>query len=166
MPDYNEYAQRVVNAINQYGETVHLKYRVSTYDPIKGETYKYRRYRNYRVFIRPTDQKDWEQLPEGLKIKDVRKVYFTKPFPKKEVILERDKDNKEYAGNGKLDQGLWEKLGKKAETNKNGNYANTNYARRHKIQQMKSNIFNFEEEYTIRKPEGILCNYYQPSAIY
>lgn len=96
MPDYNEYAQRVVNAINQYGETVHLKYRVSTYDPIKGETYKYRRYRNYRVFIRPTDQKDWEQLPEGLKIKDVRKVYFTKPFPKKEVILERVKNNKEY----------------------------------------------------------------------
>ena len=96
MPDYNEYAQRVVNAINQYGETVHLKYRVSTYDPIKGETYKYRRYRNYKVFIRPTDQKDWEQLPEGLKIKDVRKVYFTKPFPKKEVILERIKDNKEY----------------------------------------------------------------------
>ena len=96
MPDYNEYAQRVVNAINQYGETVHLKYRVSTYDPIKGETYKYRRYRNYKVFIRPTDQKDWEQLPEGLKIKDVRKVYFTKPFRKKEVILERVKDNKEY----------------------------------------------------------------------
>ena len=82
------------------------------------------------------------------------------------VNIQSYKDNKEYAGNGKLDQGLWEKLGKKAETNKNGNYVNTNYARRHKIQQMKSNIFNFEEEYTIRKPEGILCNYYQPSAIY
>lgn len=80
------------------------------------------------------------------------------------VNIQSYKENKEYAGNGKLDQGLWGKLGKKAETNKNGNYANI--ARRHKIQQMKSNIFNFEEEYTIRKPEGILCNYYQPSAIY
>lgn len=96
MADYFEYSQRVVNAINQYGETIHLKYRVSSYDPVKGESYKYRRYRNYKVFIRPTDQKDWEQLPDGLKIKDVRKMYFTKPLPKKELIIERVKDGKEY----------------------------------------------------------------------
>lgn len=96
MPDYNEYAQRIVDAINTYGETVHLRYRVSTYDPIKGETYKYRRYRNYKMFIRPTDQKDWEQLPEGLKLRDVRKVYFTKKLPKKSLVLERVSDGKEY----------------------------------------------------------------------
>ena len=95
MPDYNEYAQRVVNAIEKYGEKINLKYRVSKYDPIEGETYKYRRYRNWKVFIRPTDKKDWEQLPEGLKLKDIRKVYFTKPFPKKELIIERLKDGKE-----------------------------------------------------------------------
>lgn len=96
MPDYNEYAQRVINAIEKYGEKINLKYRVSSYDPIKGETYKYRRYRNWMVFIRPTDKKDWEQLPDGLKLRDVRKVYFTKPFPKKELIIERLKDGKEY----------------------------------------------------------------------
>lgn len=96
MPDYNEYAQRVVNAIEKYGEKINLKYRVSKYDPIKGETYKYRRYRNWMVFIRPTDKKDWEQLPDGLKMRDIRKVYFTKPFPKKELIIERLKDGKEY----------------------------------------------------------------------
>lgn len=96
MPDYNEYAQRVVNAINTYGETIHLKYRISKYDPVDGETYTYRRYRNYKAFIRPTDQKDWEQLPDGLSIRDVRKVYFTKPFPKKELIIERVIDGKEY----------------------------------------------------------------------
>lgn len=96
MPDYNEYAQRVVNAIEKYGEKINLKYRVSKYDPINGETYKYRRYRNWKVFIRPTDKKDWEQLPDGLKLKDIRKVYFTKPFPKKELIIERLKDGKEY----------------------------------------------------------------------
>lgn len=96
MPDYNEYSQRVVNAINMYGEKINLRYRVSSYDPINGETYKYRRYRNYMVFIRPTDQKDWEQLPDGLKIKDVRKMYFTKPLPKKELIIERIKDGKDY----------------------------------------------------------------------
>lgn len=96
MPDYNEYAQRVVNAIEKYGEKINLKYRVSTYNPVKGETYKYRRYRNWMVFIRPTDKKDWEQLPDGLKLRDVRKVYFTKPFPKKELIIERLKDGKEY----------------------------------------------------------------------
>ena len=96
MPDYNEYAQRVVNAIEKYGEKINLKYRVSKYDPIKGETYRYRRYKNWKVFIRPTDKKDSEQLPEGLKLKDIRKVYFTKPFPKKELIIERLKDGKEY----------------------------------------------------------------------
>lgn len=96
MPDYNEYAQRIVNAIEKYGEKINLKYRVSKYDPIEGETYKYRRYRNWKVFIRPTDKKDWEQLPDGLKLKDIRKVYFTKPFPKKELIIERLKDGKEY----------------------------------------------------------------------
>lgn len=79
-----------------YGEKINLRYRVSSYDPINGETYKYRRYRNYMVFIRPTDQKDWEQLPDGLKIKDVRKMYFTKPLPKKELIIERIKDGKDY----------------------------------------------------------------------
>lgn len=96
MPNYNEYSQRVVNAINMYGEKINLRYRMSSYDPINGETYKYRRYRNYMVFIRPTDQKDWEQLPDGLKIKDVRKMYFTKPLPKKELIIERIKDGKDY----------------------------------------------------------------------
>lgn len=96
MPDYNEYAQRIVEAINKYGETIHLRYRVSKYDPIKGETYKYRRFRNYKVFIRPTEKKDWEQLPDGLKIKDIRKMYFTKPLPKKELIIERLNDCKEY----------------------------------------------------------------------
>ena len=40
MANYAEYAQRIVNAINMYGETVDLKYRISTYDPILGETYK------------------------------------------------------------------------------------------------------------------------------
>lgn len=96
MPDYYEYQQRIVNAIEKYGEKINLRYRISTYDPIKGETYKYRRYKNYKVFIRPTDQKDWEKLPQGLKIKDIRKVYFTKPFPKKELIIERLIDGKEY----------------------------------------------------------------------
>lgn len=96
MPDYNEYAQRIVNAIETYGETINLRYRVSKYDPVEGETYKYRRYRNYKVFIRPTDQKDWEKLPQGLKIKDIRKVYFTKKFPKKELIVERLLDGKDY----------------------------------------------------------------------
>lgn len=96
MPDYNEYAQRVVNAIEEYGESINLKYRVSKYDPVDGEIYKYRRYRNYKVFIRPTDQKDWEQLPSGLKIKDIRKMYFTKKLPKKELIIERLLDGKEY----------------------------------------------------------------------
>ena len=96
MPDYNEYAQRVVNAIEKYGEKINLKYRVSKYDPIEGETYKYRRYRNWKVFIRKKKKKDWEQLPDGLKLKDIRKVYFTKPFPKKELIIERLKDGKEY----------------------------------------------------------------------
>lgn len=96
MPDYNEYQKRIIDAIDKYGETVNLRYRVSTYDPIKGEVYKYRRYRNYKMFIRPTDQKDWEQLPEGLKIKDVRKVYFMKPLPKKELVIERIQDGKDY----------------------------------------------------------------------
>ena len=96
MPDYKEYAQRIVNAIELYGEPVNLRYRVSTYDIVKGETYKYRRYRNYKMFIRPTDKKDWEQLPEGLKLKDIRKVYFTKPLPKKELIIERKQDGKDY----------------------------------------------------------------------
>ena len=96
MPNYKEYAQRIVNAIELYGEPVNLRYRVSTYDIVKGETYKYRRYRNYKMFIRPTDKKDWEQLPEGLKLKDVRKVYFTKPLPKKELIIERKQDGKDY----------------------------------------------------------------------
>ena len=96
MPNYKEYAQRIINAIELYGEPVNLRYRVSTYDVVKGETYKYRRYRNYKMFIRPTDKKDWEQLPEGLKLKDVRKVYFTKPLPKKELIIERKQDGKHY----------------------------------------------------------------------
>lgn len=96
MPNYKEYAQRIVNVIELYGEPVNLRYRVSTYDVVKGETYKYRRYRNYKMFIRPTDKKDWEQLPEGLKLKDVRKVYFTKPLPKKELIIERKQDGKDY----------------------------------------------------------------------
>ena len=48
------------------------------------------------MFIRPTDKKDWEQLPEGLKLKDIRKVYFTKPLPKKELIIERKQDGKDY----------------------------------------------------------------------
>jgi hypothetical protein len=48
------------------------------------------------MFIRPTDKKDWETLPEGLKIKDIRKVYFTKQLPKKELIIERRSDGKEY----------------------------------------------------------------------
>ena len=96
MPNYKEYAQRVINAIELYGEPVNLRYRVSTYDVVKGETYKYRRYRNYKMFIRPTDKMDWEQLPEGLKLKDVRKVYFTKPLPKKELIIERKQDGKDY----------------------------------------------------------------------
>lgn len=96
MPNYKEYAQRIVNAIELYGEPVNLRYRVSTYDIVKGETYKYRRYRNYKMFIRPTDKKDWEQLPEGLKLKDIRKVYFTKPLPKKELIIERKQDGKDY----------------------------------------------------------------------
>lgn len=96
MPNYKEYAQRIVNAIELYGEPVNLRYRVSTYDVVKGETYKYRRYRNYKMFIRPTDKKDWEQLPEGLKLKDIRKVYFTKPLPKKELIIERKQDGKDY----------------------------------------------------------------------
>lgn len=96
MPNYKEYAQRIVNAIELYGEPVNLRYRVSTYDIVKGETYKYRHYRNYKMFIRPTDKKDWEQLPEGLKLKDIRKVYFTKPLPKKELIIERKQDGKDY----------------------------------------------------------------------
>lgn len=96
MPDYNEYQKRIIDAIDKYGETVNLRYRISTYDPIKGEVYKYRRYRNYKMFIRPTDQKDWEQLPEGLKIKDIRKVYFMKPLPKKELVIERIQDGKDY----------------------------------------------------------------------
>ena len=96
MSNYKEYAQRIVNAIELYGEPVNLRYRVSTYDIVKGETYKYRRYRNYKMFIRPTDKKDWEQLPEGLKLKDIRKVYFTKPLPKKELIIERKQDGKDY----------------------------------------------------------------------
>ena len=96
MPNYKEYAQRIINAIELYGEPVNLRYRVSTYDIVKGETYKYRRYRNYKMFIRPTDKKDWEQLPEGLKLKDIRKVYFTKPLPKKELIIERKQDGKDY----------------------------------------------------------------------
>lgn len=96
MANYNEYAQRVVDAIDAYGERVNLRYRVSTYDPIKGETYKYRRFRNWKMFIRPTDKKDWEQLPDGLKLRDIRKVYFTKELPKKELIIERLQDKKEY----------------------------------------------------------------------
>lgn len=96
MADYKEYSQRVVDAIKKYGETINLKYRVSSYDPIKGEINKYRRYRNWKVFIRPTDQKDWQQLPDGLNIKDVRKMYFTKPLPKKELIIERLQDSNEY----------------------------------------------------------------------
>lgn len=96
MANYNEYAQRVVDAIDTYGERVNLRYRVSTYDPIKGETYKYRRFRNWKMFIRPTDKKDWEQLPDGLKLRDIRKVYFTKELPKKELIIERLQDKKEY----------------------------------------------------------------------
>lgn len=96
MPNYKEYAQRIVNAIESYGEPVNLRYRVSTYDVVKGEIYKYRRYRNYKMLIRPTDKKDWEQLSEGLKLKDIRKVYFTKPLPKKELIIERKQDGKDY----------------------------------------------------------------------
>lgn len=96
MADYKEYSQRIVNAINEYGEIINLKYRVSSYDPVKGEINKYRRYRNWKVFIRPTDQKDWQQLPDGLSIKDVRKMYYTKPLPKKELIVERLKDGQEY----------------------------------------------------------------------
>lgn len=96
MANYAEYAQRIVNAINTYGETVDLKYRVSTYDPVKGEMYTFKRFKNYKMFIRPTDKKDWETLPSGLKIKDIRKVYFTKPLPKKELIIERRSDGKEY----------------------------------------------------------------------
>lgn len=96
MADYKEYSQRIVDAIKTYGETINLKYRVSKYDPIRGEVNKYRRYRNWKVFIRPTDQTDWQQLPDGLNIKDVRKMYFTKPLPKKELIIERLKDGNEY----------------------------------------------------------------------
>lgn len=57
MANYDEYAQRIVDAIDKYGESINLRYRVSAYDPVKGETYKYRRYRNYKVFIRPTEKK-------------------------------------------------------------------------------------------------------------
>lgn len=96
MPNYDEYAQRIVKAIEMYGETVHLKYRVSKYDITEGETYTYRRYRNWKVFIRPMEKRDWEQLPDGLKIKDMRKMYFTKALPKKELIIERPIDKKEY----------------------------------------------------------------------
>lgn len=96
MPNYDEYAQRIVKAIEMYGETVHLKYRVSKYDITEGETYTYRRYRNWKVFIRPMEKRDWEQLPDGLKIKDMRKMYFTKALPKKELIIERLIDKKEY----------------------------------------------------------------------
>lgn len=96
MPNSRAYQQKIINAIDNYGECIDLKYRVSTYDPVKGETYKYRRYKNYKVFIRPTDQKDWEYLPEGLKVRDVRKMYFYKKLPKKEMVIERKIDGKEY----------------------------------------------------------------------
>lgn len=96
MVDSLDYQQRIVDAINNFGETIHLKYRISKYDPQQGEIYQYRRYRNYKAFIRPTDQKDWEKLSSGLKIKDIRKMYFTKPLPKKELIIERVNDGKEY----------------------------------------------------------------------
>lgn len=96
MANYQEYAQRIVNAIQEYGETVNLKYRVSKYDSVRGEVNTYRRYRNWRVFIRPTDQSDWQDLPDGLNIKDVRKMYFTKQMPKKELVIERLQDGHEY----------------------------------------------------------------------
>lgn len=96
MANYQEYAQRIVNTIQKYGETVNLKYRVSKYDAVRGEVNTYRRYRNWRVFIRPTDQSDWQDLPDGLNIKDVRKMYFTKKMPKKELVIERLQDGHEY----------------------------------------------------------------------
>lgn len=96
MPDYNEYAQRVINAINTYGETINLKYRVSTWSAKNGEKFTYRTYKNFKVFIRPTDKRDWEQLPEGLRIRDIRKMYLTEELPKKDLIIERLSDGKEY----------------------------------------------------------------------
>lgn len=97
MPDYNEYAQRIVDAINKYGETVNLTTRKTTsYDVINGEQISTKTYRGYKVFIRPMEKRDWEQLPEGLKIKDMRKMYFTKPLPEKGLIVERILDGKDY----------------------------------------------------------------------
>lgn len=96
MANYKEYAKRIVDAIKRYGETVYVKTRTSDYDIIEGETYTYKRYKNFKCFFRNTDKSDWEQLPEGLRQKEIRKIYYTEKFPDEELIIERLNDGKEY----------------------------------------------------------------------
>ena len=50
MANYKEYAKRIVNAIKRYGEKVYVKTRTSDYDIVEGETYTYKRYKNFKCF--------------------------------------------------------------------------------------------------------------------
>ena len=58
MANYKEYAKRIVDAIKRYGETVYVKTRTSDYDIIEGETYTYKRYKNFKCFFRNTDKNE------------------------------------------------------------------------------------------------------------
>lgn len=96
MPDYNEYQQRIIDAIERYGESFTISYRTTTWDNVRGEISQKHTESGYKAFIRPTDKTDWEHLPEGLKIKDIRKMYYMKKFPTKELIINRKLDGKQY----------------------------------------------------------------------
>lgn len=91
------YAQKFKNTIDKIGETVTVTYKKRKgYDPAKGETYETVKIENFKMLVRKTDKTDYEQLPEGLNDRDVRKIYFYQEMPYKDVTIKRNTNNQEY----------------------------------------------------------------------
>lgn len=91
------YAQKFKNTIDTIGETVTVEYKKRTgYDPLTGEKYETIKIENFKMLVRKTDKTDYEQLPEGLNDRDVRKIYFYQDIPYKDVTITRHTNNQEY----------------------------------------------------------------------
>lgn len=91
------YANRIKTTIDAIGEAVTITYKKRKgYDPISGETYQDFTIDNFKMLIRKTDKTDYEKLPEGLRDKDIRKVFFYQDLPLQDITIIRPYNNKEY----------------------------------------------------------------------
>ena len=91
------YANRIKTTIDTIGEAVTITYKKRKgYDTISGENYKDFNIDNFKMLIRKTDKTDYEKLPEGLRDKDIRKVFFYQDLPLQDITIIRPYNNKEY----------------------------------------------------------------------